>query len=85
VAWLTGARLENEAGQRHRLKPKRVNARAISKLTFRNDHSCASVNLDVRRGFEPDVSQSYHKQIPHLAKSVALVTLIALFQACIPA
>ena len=22
---------------------------------------CASVNLDIRRGFEPDVSQSYHK------------------------
>jgi hypothetical protein len=28
---------------------------------------CASVNLDVLRGFEPDVSQSYHNRRWHLA------------------
>jgi hypothetical protein len=27
---------------------------------------CASVNLDVRQGFEPDVSQTYHNSDVHL-------------------
>jgi hypothetical protein len=29
---------------------------------------CASVNLDVFRGFEPHVSQSYHNRITHLRR-----------------
>src|SRR5436190_19312805 len=28
---------------------------------------CASVNLDVLRGFEPGVSHSYHNRVAHLA------------------
>jgi hypothetical protein len=38
-ATVEGARLESEARQRHQATPKRVNARAISGLTFQNDHS----------------------------------------------
>jgi len=34
-----GARLENEAGQRHQATPKRVNAHAISDLTYQNYRS----------------------------------------------
>jgi hypothetical protein len=29
---------------------------------------CSAVNLDVLRGFEPDVSQSYHNRVAHLAR-----------------
>ncbi len=57
-----GARLESEAGERHQGPPKHANAHAISDLTFPNYTRCASVNLDVLRGFEPDVSQSYHNR-----------------------
>ena len=39
VRVVEGARLESEAGERHQATPKRVNAHAISDLTFQNDHS----------------------------------------------
>src|SRR5215204_2052189 len=29
---------------------------------------CASVNLDVLRGFEPDLSQCYHNRVAHLLR-----------------
>src|SRR3954447_2291650 len=35
-----------------------------SGLEFR----CASINLDVRRGFEPHVSQPYHNRLAHLRR-----------------
>ena len=39
VRVVEGARLESEAVQRHQATPKRLNAHAISDLTFQNDHS----------------------------------------------
>ncbi len=60
VRVVEGARLESEAGDTHQTTPKQVNAHVIRQLTSRTTTRCASVNLDVLRGFEPDVSQSYH-------------------------
>src|SRR5436190_16895159 len=42
---------------------------------FRTITRCASVNLGVLRGFEADVSQSYHNRIAHLRR-VALYTSV---------
>ena len=39
VRVVEGARLESEAGERHQATPKRVNAHAISDLTFQNYHA----------------------------------------------
>jgi hypothetical protein len=58
--------LENEACEQHGPTPKRLNAYAISDLTFHNCDSVFVVNLDVPRGFGPDVSQSYHNRFFHL-------------------
>jgi hypothetical protein len=52
--------LESEAGHRHRATLKRVNVYAIIDFALLKITRCASVNLDVLRGFEPDISQSYH-------------------------
>ena len=65
---LERTRLESKAGQQHRASPKRVNAHAISDLTLKNDHSVWRVNLDVRRGLEPHVSQSHHNRRRHLRR-----------------
>ena len=54
-----GAHLENEAGERDDVTQKRINAYAISELALQNDFS-VSVDLDVCRGFDPDISHSYH-------------------------
>ena len=62
-----GARLESEMGERHRALPKLLKAYAIRDLIFENYLSMSAVNLDVLRGFEPDVSQSYHNRDFHLA------------------
>ena len=60
VRVVEGARLESELLDRHRATPRHVNAYAINELAPKTIPRCASVNLDVRRGFGPDVSQSYH-------------------------
>jgi len=65
VRAVEGARLENEAGQRHRATSNRVNAYAISDLTLSNSTPRAFVNLDVCRGFKPHVSHSYHNPLCH--------------------
>jgi hypothetical protein len=64
-----GARLESEAGQQHRSTARHLNAHAISDLTLKSITRCASVNLDVLRGFESDVSQSYHNRCAHLRRA----------------
>jgi hypothetical protein len=68
VRVVEGARLESETRQQHRATPKRLNTHAISDLTTQNDYLvCVRKPLDVLRGFEPDVSQSYHNQLCQLA------------------
>ena len=57
------ARLESEAVERHRATPRHPNAYAVSEFALETIPRCASVNLDIRRGFEPDVSQSYHNRL----------------------
>ena len=69
VRVVEGARVENEAGQRRQATPKRLNAHAISDLTFQAITRCASLNFDVRRGFEPDLLQSYHNRVVDLGSS----------------
>src|SRR5215207_5504319 len=74
-----GPWLENEAVKRHRATPRHVNAYAISELEpSKTILRCASVNLDGRRGFEPDVSPSYHNHFAHLraCSSVCLGVLL---------
>ena len=51
VRVVEGARLESEFLERHQATPKRLNAHVISDLTFKTITWCASVNLDVLRGF----------------------------------
>jgi hypothetical protein len=58
-----GARMESETRQRHQAISKHTNAYAISDLTSHTYRQCASVNRDVLRRFEADVSQSYHISI----------------------
>src|SRR5688500_10583781 len=45
-------------------------------VAFQNDHSCVSVNLDVLRGREPDVSHSYHNRFAHLQRVAMYASII---------
>ena len=47
-------------GQQHQAIPTHVNEYAFSESTRRRITRCGSVDLDVSRGFWPEVSQFYH-------------------------
>jgi len=63
-----GARLKSEARQPHQATPTRVNAHAISGLTFKNDHSVCVRKPRCCSSFEPHVSQSYHTRLAHVRR-----------------